>query len=318
MDSAAGRSCSVHPNRVAVALCQHCSKPVCSQCALHAVAIDAYFCSEDCRRSALSVDQAKTRARPDRELVAGLQSPFATGIKLWFRSLQDLVLGMAPAAFLIGLAVWLGIDPEVPLESDEMPISDWAIFTILAALAYGMALAGVVLSQRHTGYVTESSFMWALWRLIPWLATWALVFAITVAGTLLFIIPGIYLGLRLFWADEYALIHSSGPIRALQQSWKLTENEVGAIFLFQFLAGLFSYAILIAGIVLLMGLGFVGGALGVGDGGVGFATGWTFLMGYALFHGPEVARFYGMRASKSERARRAAGKDAGPQFWTAD
>ncbi len=320
MGSVSGRNCIVHPERSAIALCRHCSKPVCSQCAIHAVAVDSHFCSEDCRKAALSTDQAKTSATPDRELVAGLRRPFPTGMKLWFRSLRELALRLAPVALLIGLVVTLGIDPtEAQLESDELGFANWAFIAMLVILAYGIALAGVIVSQRHTGYVHESSYLWALKRLIPWAATWVLVLAITMVGTLLLIVPGIYLGLRLFWADEYALIHGAGPIAALRESWKLTENEAGPIFIFQFLIGLFTYGVVIAWSMVLFALTFASEAIGLESRLIGFVFVWSVFMAYALVHSPEVARFYGMRASKSERARRVAqGKDAGPQFWLAD
>ena len=40
-------------------------------------------------------------------------------------------------------------------------------------------------------------------------------FGTGLVGFLLLIVPGIVLSVRLFWADEFALVHSASPLAAL-------------------------------------------------------------------------------------------------------
>jgi len=61
-----------------------------------------------------------------------------------------------------------------------------------------------------------------------------LIIGLLIVGVLL-IVPGIYCALRFFWADEFALIHGCGPVKALRESWHLTRGKVWDIFSFQFL-----------------------------------------------------------------------------------
>ncbi len=116
------------------------------------------------------------------------------------------------------------------------------------------------------------------------------------------VIPGIYIGFRLFWADEFALTHEVNPIQALKDSWELTKGNVGDIFRFQFIAGLAAYAVLIPGILLLASLGLVGNVLGNPSYLEPVVVTLSFLVvfvGYGALHSPEIVRLYGMRAEQA-------------------
>lgn len=115
------------------------------------------------------------------------------------------------------------------------------------------------------------------------------------------IIPGIYLSLRLFWAEEFALVHGAGPIQAIRESWDLTTGLAGSVFVFQFLAGLAAYGVFIA-----MGLAAVsvGAALEMLPTPITKTLRmvlicWGLLIGYAGLHAPEIVYLYGMRAERS-------------------
>jgi hypothetical protein len=170
---------------------------------------------------------------------------------------------------------------------------------LVALASVGVAMTQVVMTEKHTGLVRGNPYLWALKRFVPWLITLSLAIAATIAGYLLLILPGIYVALRLFWADEFVLIHGSGPIRGLKDSWELTRESAGSIFAFQFLAGLAAYVIvlpfiLLIAIIIPMATGFEGGVLFL----LVFSC-WAVFTVYAGLHAPEVVYFYGMRAQQA-------------------
>jgi hypothetical protein len=178
------------------------------------------------------------------------------------------------------------------------------LFLVLLLGAFTVALVGVVLSARHTRLVEGSAYAATARRFVPWVATWVLILGIVFAGYLALIVPGVYLALRLFWADEFALIHGKGPIAALKASWDLTRGRAGAMFVFQFVLGLAQYVILLPallGFVFLMA-GLEAAGLTGGDVITGLETFLVFVLGalvYGGLHGPEIVQFYGMRAQRA-------------------
>ena len=128
------------------------------------------------------------------------------------------------------------------------------------------------------------------------------------------IIPGIYLGLKLFWADEFAMVHQANPLQALSESWRLTEGEVGSIFRFQSLVGLSVYLLLIPAGILIWVIQTTFELLGSPA-----YLEWLMLpllyfgvfLGYAALHGPEVVHFYAMRAERSLWLRKSKTLDIG-------
>ena len=195
----------------------------------------------------------------------------------------------------------MGAEP-MDVESGDIEISDGLTLFLLVGLAFGIALVQVVLSQRHTGLVKGNPYMWTLQRFVPWVLVEVNVFVITMLGTIALILPGMYLGLRLFWADEFALVHRAGPLQALKDSWRLTEGEAGPIFKFQFIAGWAAYLVLIVGGLLFI---FFQYTLELVDfpsfsGPVEQSLAYALIfVGYGAVHAPEIVHFYGMRAEAS-------------------
>ncbi len=71
--------CTVHPNCAAIALCDHCSKPLCSQCRVEDVAPEEVFCSPERRKTHAATRTKKTIN--ERELIDGFHHPFWGGLE---------------------------------------------------------------------------------------------------------------------------------------------------------------------------------------------------------------------------------------------
>ncbi len=171
-------------------------------------------------------------------------------------------------------------------------------------LAYGISIMAVTLSDRHVDRSPRTPFAAAGVRLVPWLLTWVLVFSATMLGLVLLIIPGLCLASRLFWADEFSLIHSSSPVKACRESFALTKGKGFAVFAFQFVAGFAEYLVLIPAVFVYFGIlgGFAG--LGIDSPLISFGE-WFFsllllFLVYGSYHGPEVVYFYGLRAERAQ------------------
>jgi len=206
--------------------------------------------------------------------------------------------------FLAALGlIFLGIDNTTPT------ISTTGIAVLLTALGtYGAVVMGTVLTQRHTGFDPGNPYLWAARRFLPWVAVWIMVALASLAGFVLLIVPGIIIGLRLIWADEFVLTQSSSPLAALRESWNATRGRVSTVFTFQFLLGLAQYVILIPGLLVL--LAFLSGinALGL-PGSVQQLVSATFLftmllVGYGSFHAAEIVYFYAIRAGQAPQKSR--------------
>lgn len=55
---------------------------------------------------------------------------------------------------------------------------------------------------------------------------------ICLSGTILFIIPGIYLGIRFWFYDYFIVDKRTGVIESLKKSWRITQGNVWNLFLF--------------------------------------------------------------------------------------
>jgi hypothetical protein len=284
--------CSTHSQQTAVGACGTCGRPFCTTCRVEDLAEERTYCSAACR------DAAGARlvhpGRPASELVEAMRRPVRSGWRLWLRSAGPLTLHVAlPIGLAYGsLRAALGVDAKADLTSGR------DLLVALAWLALGMAATGVVLSRAHTGAAGGSPWPHVAKRILPWAGTW-LVYAIAVGFGGLLILPGMLAGIRLFWADEFALVHGMSPRAALSESLRLTRGLVGRIFGFQFLLGLVGNLVLLAGMVA------CGGLLSLlPDGSPGhFAAGLVLAFfgvhAYATMHAPEIVYFYGLRALRS-------------------
>lgn len=281
--------CVKHAPELAVGECDHCGNAFCDACRVEALTIPEIYCSEPCREA----------AEPDgfERFSAGFKAPFRTGIKLWADALPALLRHTLPVA-LVMAALLIFVYPDWVSEQGPAP-SITLIIGLMLVAAYGIVLTSTVLSQNYTGLIRGNAHVWAAKRLLPWAATWALLALGTFLGYLALIIPGIIIALRLFWADEFALVHRAGPIASVKESWALTKGALGEIFVFQFIAGAFGWVIFMAGLIGLTALGVVtplAGAIGVPL--TFFVGSMVFFVGYGALHAPELAKFYGMRAAQ--------------------
>ncbi len=284
------RNCINHPDRLGEMECDLCGEAMCTACHVDAIAADREYCSIACAREAESGAAERYRA--------GVERPYATGLVLWRDSLRGLAMATLPAAVVIGVAVQ--VDPGLLSDDPDAAAaaSPWVTLAVFLAFVYGILVAQVTLSQQHTELIDGSPHAWVLRRIVPWALTWLLVLVGTVFGYFLLVIPGIILGLRLFWADELALAHRLGPLRAAQESWAITKGRARDLFSFQFVAGLFAWvAVFGALMVAVYPVGFAAGVVGLGsDGVLLFAMTWVFFMAYAAVHAVQVAKFYGTLA----------------------
>jgi len=295
--------CARHPEQASIATCGRCGQPLCEQCRVESVATEQVFCSERCL-------EAPREAELDQETVSnkalreGLKKPIRIGWALWGRSVGSLVVAVLPLA-VVGGVLWWYMARSLDEGVDEYGLRVTILIVALLVIgAYGVAVVGIMLSQRHTRLVRENPHTKAARRFIPWMATWFLVIAITMVGYFALILPGIYLAIRLFWADEFALIHDKGPIAALKASWELTRKAASPVFHFQIILGFAQYLVIIPAAIL-VALAF-GGLTALGMTAVdrlsiaeAFIFAFVGLVVYSAMHAPEIVQFYGMKAARA-------------------
>ena len=277
--------CGSHLNARSTGRCAACHRPFCSDCVVEDISANLCFCSVACRQS----DQ-RTNTTDQSQFVAGLRNPIRDGRRLAFT-----VSGR--------VSLWVGV--PVGLAYGLLHMAAGSLFEdliLVGCFGVGMAGVGLILSDSHTGAAFANPWPRVAARIFPWAATLLFAGIGTLIGSLL-IIPGIILGIRLFWADEFALVHRHGPLSAMRASIELTRGLTTRIFTFQILIGLLSSALTGGCLVLLFVLDVPSEASG--SAAILVAT-VTTVLGvivanlYALIHGPEVVYFYGLRALRSE------------------
>jgi hypothetical protein len=278
--------CSTHPQHAAVGACGTCGRPFCSACRVEDLAEERAYCSAACREAAGA--RGLHPGRPADELIEALREPIRHGWRLWARSAGPLTLHVAlPVGLAYGLIHHFAGREGLHLVG------------ALASTALGAAGSGVVLSRRHTGAAGGSPWPHVAARLVPWLGAWLVYFLAVAVGGLL-ILPGLLAGLRLFWADEFALVHGMGPVAALRESVHLTRGLAGRIFVFQLLVAVAENALFFFALV---ALAVAGALLPVAElPGVvaGFVLAFLGVHAYASVHAPEVVYFYGLRALRAK------------------
>ena len=233
--------CATHPEALSTGDCAACRKPFCAACAVEDISAELAYCSNACRDT--QQGGPALSGRSNAELIAGLESPIRTGWQLCSRLAGPLVqwvgvpIGLGYSVFEVATENLL-VDPGTGLSL----ASDLGF---LLGFVFAAPATAVLLSRAHAADERGNPWPHVGPRYLPWLLTMLLFVAATFLGTLLFIVPGILLGIRLFWADEFALVHGHGPISALRESMKLTSGLGGRIFGFQFALGFAEYLVLI-------------------------------------------------------------------------
>jgi hypothetical protein len=263
------------------------------------ISTEVAFCSNACRETQQRRPDLGGRSNP--ELIEGLEAPIRTGWQLCTRVAGSLVQW-------VGVPVGLGYSvfeyaTDRLLADPESGASLAASFGFLLAVAAAAPATAVVLSRAHAADERGNPWPHVGPRYLPWLLTMLLFLAATILGTLAFLVPGIILGIRLFWADEFALVHGHGPVSALRESLHLTRGLTGRVFGFQFALGFAEYLVLIPMFVGLVAVEAMTDALALGLATNVVASvllSCLFVITYASAHAAEVVYFYGLRALRAE------------------
>lgn len=79
-------------------------------------------------------------------------------------------------------------------------------------------------------------------------------FCIVVAGLIAFILPGIYLGIRLFFYDFSILIDNQKAVSSLKKSWKITRKNFWSLFVLTLILFLISFLLVFLPLLFIVGI----------------------------------------------------------------
>ncbi len=291
--------CVRHPQIQSVGNCDRCGKSFCAECRIEDIAAEKIYCSKECHGMERKVEN-DTQLTSDQALLQGYESPHSVGMRTWRRSLRALSISIAPLAVITAVifAIW-GTSLEAVLSQGGS-----IIFAYIALAVYGMALVGVVVSRTHTGQAGDNPHIQTLQRFLSWLIAWVLMVGITMVGYIFLVIPGIYLNLRVFWADEFTLAHRVNPFKALDESWQVSRNQAGETFGLEFALGFVALPVVIAVVIplalLYMGLELALPDLHAADAFFAGAVMFMYLIGYAFLHSTQISFFYALRAMRAK------------------
>jgi hypothetical protein len=107
----------------------------------------------------------------------------------------------------------------VPLQQFALGLLSWVIQTLLT-----MGVIYIVL-RVHDGKTANYGDLWApVTHFLNYLAASILYVLIVIGGLILLIVPGVYWGLKFFFANYLVIDHGLGPIEALKASSRLTSG----------------------------------------------------------------------------------------------
>jgi len=249
----------------------------------------------------------------DEQRLAGYKNPIKRGVIAWFRALGPIARKLAPFSLLCVLVTtaWVYLVGDTgSARFNYLPL----IITLI--VLYGFAVIAVLMSGEYARNPVENPYLHALQRFVPWLVAWAMILGITLVGYVLLIFPGIYLNLRVFWADEYALVHNLGPFEALDESWKVTRDEAGTVFGVEFLLGFLAFPAFFAAIGIMTATASAASQLFESEqlstiAMVAVAS-VVFPIAYAFTHASQVALLYGLKFKHAQRTDDVASK---PMPW---
>lgn len=148
---------------------------------------------------------------------------------------------------------------------------------VVLALWVSIRLYQVILSLESGKTVDAKTTASAMTLLLPFLLVAVLEGVSVLGATILFIIPGIYVGVRLAFSKFTLLDQNKRGRAALVESWNLTKNKFWAIFGRQLAAGIvFAVGVMIitAILMVLLSLAMGGGFEGTANSNIG-----AFLLG---------------------------------------
>lgn len=235
------------------------------------------------------------------DFIDGYHNPYLKGVKLAIRNFGKIARNTFPVAAFLAIALSLSGTPMISLLKGESESTIPSI-TMVVYLFFGAASASLTLSHSYLGIQEKSHFAEFMGRIGPWLLTWLLIITATIIGYLCLIIPGVIIGFRLFYADEFALTKNANPIEAIKKSWELTDGKIFDIYKFQVLA---NFSTLLSAVPLVaLGIGIIFVLNNMGDlliikifqDTVLFCL---LLLVYSINHSIQIIYFYGLRAFKA-------------------
>ncbi len=145
-----------------------------------------------------------------------------TKSQLWI--LVGLLVGYAIISFTLRMFA-------MPVQYSRVGIVVvWAVSTIISivfTLGYTknmfQALDGI--EPQFSAYGQQSR------KILTYFLASLLMTAVVLLGTCLFIIPGIYLGLRLQFYQAFIVEEDAGILESLKRSWAITSGETGRLFM---------------------------------------------------------------------------------------
>ncbi len=125
----------------------------------------------------------------------------------------------------------------------------WLIYAAVTVIAIAMGAAVVAVP-----ILLNDSLSW-VWILL------------LIIGALAVLIAAVWLSVRLYFVTQVVVVEGAGPGAAIGRSWQLTRNSFWRVLGRALLIGL------VAGAVVLLGVGIIAAALGLGVAFAGWATG---------------------------------------------
>ncbi len=143
-------------------------------------------------------------------------------------------------AYLFYISMKLKIKPESEIEPDEAILFlRICMFVILIAVYFD----SVTVRIAYTRSSVLRAFGFALKKYVIVLIALLIYLLIVIVGSLAFLVPGIYLAVRLYYFINAILIDEKGVIESLKTSWKIAKGNWWATFLILLIIGIFSFLI---------------------------------------------------------------------------
>jgi hypothetical protein len=129
---------------------------------------------------------------------------------------------------IFNAAVRLGWQPETPALTQELP---YLLATLVVYPIYQGALV-LAVHQLLQGNKPQVKDLWSrgssFWFVI--VVVNVIYYVAVFLGLMMFIIPGIFLAMRLMLAEQNAVLNMENPFEAIKSSWEDTSDQFGLIF----------------------------------------------------------------------------------------
>jgi hypothetical protein len=175
-------------------------------------------------------------ALPPRGIGEILSAAFQLYRRYWRTLLAIAAVVVVPLTLLqYGIGHWFRTNGQQLQDPAEVSTSFWAV----ASASLLAALVGLLLYQVLTGAITrtiaaevagqdlglEQSYRFGFARLGPILVVSILVGLATLLGLIVFIIPGIYIGVRLAVSTQALVVENKRGTEAMRRSWDLVAGH---------------------------------------------------------------------------------------------